>query len=335
MKLNLYTALLFLFSCLHLQAQDPVFTQFLLVPETLNPAFTGAASAWNAGLLHRSQWPDGNRRIDTQYGFANNLVDDNIGIGLTVLNHREVFTDYNFFQINGAFSYRVDINYDWRLRLGIEGGYGRKDFNFGNLLLEDQININTGAISGSSIDPGYLKNKNNINFVDFSAGVLVDQENAWFGATLKHLGRPDISFTENGNVPLDLYFTLHGGYFFELNNTPFMILPQDSNLLFSFNYMRQSQYNRLDFSTSLEMNTFAFGIIASTNPEGKSPNSHILTSLNPFVSMRAGELKLGYSYDLNTSKLGNGQGVHELSLTWQSSHTCRDCDNYKMKLKRI
>jgi type IX secretion system PorP/SprF family membrane protein len=119
MKLNLYTALLFLFSCLHLQAQDPVFTQFLLVPETLNPAFTGAASAWNAGLLHRSQWPDGNRRIDTQYGFANNLVDDNIGIGLTVLNHREVFTDYNFFQINGAFSYRVDINYDWRLRLGI------------------------------------------------------------------------------------------------------------------------------------------------------------------------------------------------------------------------
>jgi type IX secretion system PorP/SprF family membrane protein len=165
MKFNLYTALLFLFSCLHLQAQDPVFTQFLLVPETLNPAFTGAASSWNAGLLHRSQWPDGNRRIDTQYGFANNLVDDNIGIGLTVLNHREVFTDYNFFQINGAFSYRVDINRDWRLRLGIEGGYGRKDFNFGNLLLEDQININTGAISGSSIDPGYQKNKNNINFV--------------------------------------------------------------------------------------------------------------------------------------------------------------------------
>jgi hypothetical protein len=128
---------------------------------------------------------------------------------------------------------------------------------------------------------------------------------------------------------------VHGGYFFELNNTPFMILPQDSNLLFSFNYMRQSQYNRLDISTSLEMNTFAFGIIASTNPEGKSPNSHVLTSLNPFVSMRAGEFKLGYSYDLNTSKMGNGQGVHELSLTWQSSHTCRDCDNYKMKLKRI
>ena len=51
--------------------------------------------------------------------------------------------------------------------------------------------------------------------------------------------------------------------------------------------------------------------------------------------MRAGEFKLGYSYDVNTSKLGNGQGVHELSLTWQSSYTCRDCDNYKMKLKRI
>ena len=88
MKFKIYTIILLILTSIEMQAQDPVFTQFLLVPETLNPAFTGAASAWNAGLLHRSQWPDGNRRIDTQYGFANNLVNDNIGIGFTVLNHR-------------------------------------------------------------------------------------------------------------------------------------------------------------------------------------------------------------------------------------------------------
>jgi hypothetical protein len=26
--------------------------------------------------------------------------------------------------------------------------------------------------------------------------------------------------------------------------------------------------------------------------------------------------------------------VHELTLTWQSNHTCNKCDNYKVKLKR-
>ena len=335
MKFKLYILLVFVTHFIEVKAQDPVFTQFLIVPETLNPGFTGSASSWNAGIIHRRQWPEGNRRIDTQYGFANNLVTDNLGVGITVLNQKETFTNYNYFQFNGAVSYRIDLNYNWRLRLGLEGGFGRKDFNFGNLLLEDQININDGSISGSSIDPGFLRYNNQINFVDFSFGVLVDEENAWFGAALKHLTRPDISFLENGNVPLDLFLSVHGGYYFALDNSPTMILPADTDLLVSFNYMRQSQFNRLDIGASLEMNMFSFGVIAATNPEGRSTNSHLVTSLNPFVSMRAGEFKFGYSYDINTSRFGQNQGVHELTLTWQSKYTCRDCDNYRMKLKSI
>lgn len=335
MKFKLYILLVFVTHFIEVKAQDPVFTQFLIVPETLNPGFTGSASSWNAGIIHRRQWPEGNRRIDTQYGFANNLVTDNLGVGITVLNQKETFTNYNYFQFNGAVSYRIDLNYKWRLRLGLEGGFGRKDFNFGNLLLEDQININDGSISGSSIDPGFLRYNNQINFVDFSFGVLVDEENAWFGAALKHLTRPDISFLENGNVPLDLFLSVHGGYYFALDNSPTMILPADTDLLVSFNYMRQSQFNRLDIGASLEMNMFSFGVIAATNPEGRSTNSHLVTSLNPFVSMRAGEFKFGYSYDINTSRFGQNQGVHELTLTWQSKYTCRDCDNYRMKLKDI
>ncbi|WP_051604512.1 PorP/SprF family type IX secretion system membrane protein [Flavobacterium sasangense] len=335
MKFKLYILLVFVTPFIEVKAQDPVFTQFLIVPETLNPGFTGSASSWNAGIIHRRQWPEGNRRIDTQYGFANNLVTDNLGVGITVLNQKETFTNYNYFQFNGAVSYRIDLNYNWRLRLGLEGGFGRKDFNFGNLLLEDQININDGSISGGSIDPGFLRYNNQINFVDFSFGVLVDEENAWFGAALKHLTRPDISFLENGNVPLDLFLSVHGGYYFALDNSPTMILPADTDLLVSFNYMRQSQFNRLDIGASLEMNMFSFGVIAATNPEGRSTNSHLVTSLNPFVSMRAGEFKFGYSYDINTSRFGQNQGVHELTLTWQSKYTCRDCDNYRMKLKDI
>jgi type IX secretion system PorP/SprF family membrane protein len=335
MKNKFYKILVFLMVFNTVKAQDPVFTQFLIIPETLNPSFTGSASSWNAGLIHRRQWPEGNRRIDTQYAFANNLVADNIGIGITVLNQNETFTNYNYFQFNGAVSYRVDLNYNWRLRLGLEGGFGRKDLNFANLLLEDQINSNDGSIAGPSIDPGFLSYNNKINFVDFSFGALVEEENAWFGASLKHLTRPDISFTENGNVPLDLYLSVHGGYYFTPNNSPSMMLPSDSDLLFSFNYMRQSQFNRLDIGTSLEMNMFSFGLIAVTNPEGRTTNSHFLTSLNPVITMKTGEFKFGYSYDINTSKFGQSQGIHELTLTWQSSYTCRDCNSYRMKLKDI
>ena len=334
MNLRLSLYLVLVFSFIEVKAQDPIFTQYMLVPETINPAFTGIANAWNAGIINRRQWPDGNRRMDTQFGYVNNMVTDQLAVGGTVLNHHEEFTNYNYFQFNGAVSYRVVLDYDWRLRLGVEGGYGRKNFNFGGLLLEDQININDGSVSAGSIDPGVLHSSNNIDFLDFSAGVVLDDEKMWFGAALKHINRPDISFTENGNVPLNLFLTLHGGYYLTLGNLSPSFLPDDSDVLFTFNYMRQSQYNRLDIGGIIELPMFSFGLMAITNPEGKSTNSHFITSVNPVISMKLGEFTFGYSYDLNISKMGNQQGVHELSLTWQSNHTCNRCDNYKVKLKR-
>jgi hypothetical protein len=45
-----------------------------LVPETLNPAFAGTLITEYTGLIHRSQWPNENRRIDTEYALMALLV---------------------------------------------------------------------------------------------------------------------------------------------------------------------------------------------------------------------------------------------------------------------
>ena len=331
---HFYSILLLLFFAQTVYAQDPIFTQFYIVPEKISPAFTGITNTWTAGIMHRRQWPDGNRKIDTQFGYANKLVGYNTAVGITVLNHNEVFTNYNYFQFNGVFAYKIELNNYWRLRLGLEAGFGRKDYNFGSLVLEDQIDINTGAISPGSIDPGVLNYSNKINFWDFSAGFLFDQENTWIGGSIKHLNRPDISFTEIGNAPLDLFISIHGGYYVSLDNFLVTLLDADSNFLITGNYMRQAEYNRLDIGTVFEMSRFSLGLIAATNPQGRSSRSHFLTSINPVLSFKSGEFTFGYSYDTNTSRLGNSNGVHELSLYWQSSRRCDKCDNYKVKLKR-
>ena len=322
------------FITLKIYAQDPIFTQFSLVPEALNPAFTGIANTWNAGILHRSQWPDANRKIQTQYGFVNNLVTNELGIGLTLLNNHEEFTNYNYFQCNGVFAYRIHLDDKWRLGLGIEGGLGRKNFTINNLLLEDQININNGNINPTTSDAILLNGDNKISFFDMTVGFEVDQENVWFGASLKHLTRPNISFINGDNVPLEMFLSVHGGYFIELNNSPSMIFPANTNLHVMGNFMRQGQSNRFDIGLSLELPMFSFGATLATNPDGKSDNSHIITSINPFATFKAGEFTFGYSYDLNASRLGNANGIHELTLTWQSDYTCSRCDNYKVKLKR-
>lgn len=336
MKLQLklvLSILLTTISIMEVKAQDPIFTQFFLIPETINPAFTGTLVTGYTGLIHRSQWPNENRRIDTEYAFINGPIgpERNMGLGLTVLNQREVFTKYNYTQINGAYSYNVDLNDEWRFRLGIEAGYGFKNFNFSSLLLEDQINPNDGSITGGSNDSSISSLSDNIGFFDISSGLLLYSDKSWFGASLKHLNKPNIAFTDYAKVPLEMYLSVHGGYSLSLDDSLLTFFPEDTNLLLTGNYIRQAEYNRLDVGTALEFKPFILGVIAATNPERKSDNSHLLTSVNLFGSIQLNRFVFGYSYDANTSKLGNTQGVHELSLTWQIGRGCESCDNYLVK----
>lgn len=332
LKFVLYL-LLTMVSIIKVKAQDPIFTQYFLVPETINPAFTGTLVTGYSGIIHRSQWPNENRRIDTEYAFINGPIgpDREMGLGLTILNQREVFTNYNYVQINGVYSYNVNLNNDWKLRLGIEAGYGRKNFNFRSLLLEDQINSDDGSISEGTIDPSILNYNDKIDFLDISSGLLLFNEKAWFGASLKHLNKPNIAFTEYASVPLEMFLSIHSGYSLSLDDSHLTFIPDQTNILLTANYMKQAQYNRLDFGTAIELKPLMVGVIGATNPGGKSDNSHLLTSVNIFGSIQLNRFVLGYSYDINTSKLGNTQGVHELSITWQIGRECSSCDNYLVK----
>ena len=141
---------------------------------------------------------------------------------------------------------------------------------------------------------------------------------------MKHLNRPNISFLGNQNVPLDLFLTIHGGYAFDIDGTPSSLFPENTKLLVTANYMRQSQFNRLDIGSALKFDTFIIGATAALNPEKKSTNSHFLTSINPYTSVHFGNFTFGYSYDINISKIGHTQGIHELSLTWQLRF-CETC----------
>uniref|UniRef100_UPI00404737C5 type IX secretion system membrane protein PorP/SprF n=1 Tax=Flavobacterium sp. TaxID=239 RepID=UPI00404737C5 len=81
----------------------------------------------------------------------------------------------------------------------MEVGYGSKSFGFQNLILRDQINIDTEIINPTSIDPLQLNNR--IHFIDISTGLLFYTENIWIGTAIKHLNKPNIAIAEEGNIP--------------------------------------------------------------------------------------------------------------------------------------
>ena len=85
-----------LFSFGYVKAQDPIFTQFFMIPQSLSSSFAGAKEVTNAGIIHRTQWPGIDFSINTQFAYVDNWFEEmNSGVGISVLNHKETTTRYD------------------------------------------------------------------------------------------------------------------------------------------------------------------------------------------------------------------------------------------------
>mgnify|MGYP003325693358 CR=1 FL=1 len=134
MKLNLkifLTVVLLIILILSINfvfSQDPVFTQFYNIPESMNPAFAGGSGSTELGILNRTQWPGLDYSLNSQFFYFDNYIEQyNSGIELTVLNQVETVTRYNYTQIGINYSYRVQLNNQWYFYPGISVGFGNKE----------------------------------------------------------------------------------------------------------------------------------------------------------------------------------------------------------------
>ena len=314
MKKVFIFALLFLVKDLF--AQDPIFTQTFMIPETLNSGFTGSTESTNVGMVQRVQWPTLDLRVTTQYAFFDTWIDGmNSGVGLSILNHKEATTNYTFTQVNFNYALAFQISREWYFRPSVSIGLGMKNLGFQNILLEDQINIGSGAINGGSIDPS-LSNKQR-TFFDFSSSLLFHNDNSWIGITLKHLNKPNISFTAQGDVPLNMFLSLHSAIELPLAKMyMFRNMSEKHKFFILSNFMNQGQYIRLDIGTQYVYDKFSIGFLAATNPKKSQFDNPFLTSINAFVGIKWKGWKFSYSQDFTTTVIGNTGGVYEIVATY-------------------
>jgi type IX secretion system PorP/SprF family membrane protein len=295
------------------KAQDVIFSQSFLAPETLNSSFTGILNHPKVGSLHKSQFTDYGVKINTHYAYYDTWFDRfNTGIGVAILNHQEVNSNYNYSQLNFNYSLAFKISEDWYFRPSISTGIGIKSFGFQNLLLEDQINISNNSIDSSS-DPLMFQNKR--TFFDFNSSILFHNEDSWFGVTLRHLNKPNISLTNNDNMPLDIFMSIHAKYYFPIFESGYSWLAAQSKFYILSNFMMQGVSSRLDLGMQYIFDdTFSFGILAGTNPINKSDKRQLFSSINSFVGVKWKSFRFGYSYEFNTSRFINIGGSHEFSI---------------------
>lgn len=294
--------------------QDPIYTQFYAVPTLTNPAFAGSMRNTRFGLGYRNQWMgNSSYKLSTFYATADKFIETiNSGIGISLLNQNESLTNYNFTQINLAYSYHIKLTDNWAFFPAISIGYGFKQFNFSNLLFADQIDILTGTINPGSNDPFLTNDK--AQFFDISAGGVLYGKSTWIGISLKHLTKPDISFSQSEALLLDMFLSVHGGYKWTINPSTFF--PEDSFLFVNFNYIKQGIYNRIDFGTQLQLSKFSLGILASAITQKIAIETDSFISINPTIGLQFEKFKLGVSYDYPVGNYSFIRGTGEVTFQY-------------------
>jgi type IX secretion system PorP/SprF family membrane protein len=310
-------------------AQDVIFSQNFLVPETLNTSFTGAIRSSKIGSIHRSQWRNSGFKTNSSFVYFDTWFEGYMtGLGISFLNHTESASTYTFNQVNLNYSMAFQISDTWFFRPSISAGYGIKNYGFQNLLLEDQINLSNNSINTSTLDPLLLNEQR--MFFDFSSSILFNNEDSWAGLTLKHLNKPNISLTENGNVPLDIFISVHSKVLIPVFNNYRNDFYGMSKLYLLTNFMLQGNFNRLDIGTQYIVDDkFSIGILASTIPMKNTEESPLISSVSTFAGVKWLGFRFGYSYDINTTNLLNTGGIHEFSVSYDFDINIRLLDRYK------
>ena len=324
-----FIILILLVSSLQNYSQDVIFSQNFLVPETISPSFTGAIRSTKTGSVSRSQWRNSALKITSNFAFVDTWFEGfKSGLGVSFLNQKESGSSYTFNQVNLNFAMAFEISDTWYFRPSVSAGLGNKNYGFQNLLLEDQIDLNNNFINTSTIDPILLKAQR--SFLDFSTSVLFNNEDSWVGLTLKHLNKPNISLTQNGEVPLDVFLSVHTKYYIPLLENYRTWFASKSKIFVLSNYMQQGAYNRFDLGLQyIFEDQMSFGMMVATIPSKNTKETSTINSISTFAGIRWQGFRFGYSYDINTTELVNTGGIHEFSVSYDFEINIRALDRYK------
>jgi type IX secretion system PorP/SprF family membrane protein len=316
------SVIIILLCVVDVEAQDPHFSQFFSSPLTLNPALTGKfdGSLRVAGN-YRNQWPAFNNVYTTSslsidFPILNKLIPENDtwGIGVMALSDKAaggVLTN-NYIGISTAYHKALNEDGYSQIGLGFQGIYGQKRLDWSKLVFEDQLTPFGFNLTTPSADIANFTNPN-FSYLDLNAGIIytvstTDKNNFYVGASMYHINRPKESF-EGGNWNIASRTTVSaGGYF-----------PVSDNLTLHTSGIYQMQGNQNE-------TTIGGAISSSLNNDDSNPTNiyggmwmRVKDAIIPYLGLEFGGMRIGASYDINTSSLKSGsqsRGGMELSIIY-------------------
>lgn len=211
-----------------LGAQDAHFSQFQTTPLQVNPAQTGVFDGtFRLSNNYRTQWSGLGKGYSTIHVSADaplakgKLGTNFFGVGLLIYQDRAGSAGFKNTVIEASLSYVANMDDDGShfFAIGFQTGLNQMGLDPTKATWDSQWN-------GDSFDPA-LPSQDNLQleqftYLDFNGGVLYyyvpDGINTLsLGASMSHIGSPNVSFYARQESPLRRKITLHGSG--ELNLT--------------------------------------------------------------------------------------------------------------------
>lgn len=273
--------------------QDAQYTQYMYNMSVINPAYTtGNLGIVNFGALHRTQWVGVDGAPKSSNIFAHTPIDEKIEVGFSLVNDNigDVVKENNLY---ADFAYKLDLEENGNLSLGLKAGVTFFDVNFNGFTLE----------SGDVFtDPDFAENINR-SYFNMGLGAFYNKDNYYVGLSVpnilnaKHLDRDNGRY--QGTEQMHVFLT--GGYVYEVNEL-FKVKPA-----FMSKMVKGSPMS-LDLTANvLYDDKFEFGL-----------GYRINDSFSGMFNVRAtSELRIGYAYDHTIGNLGPfSSGSHEVFVLY-------------------
>lgn len=272
--------------------QDPVFTQYLFVPNSINPAYAGRTEFININLLSRHQWLTFEGAPNTQTLAADVPINESkAGIGAVIINDRigpvnqtTFYTDY---------SYQIQILKNKYLAFGLRTGMSLYSIKLSEL---EATEADDEAIS-QDVTSRFIGNAGfGVHFYD-------DKFFASFSTPRILKNKIDNIATETDEISrFERLFVLMGGYNYEIQRNlelhPALVAKFVPGSPISFDINTTIYYNKSLTTGFLYRIGDALGLILQ------------FEFLDHF--------KVGYSVDYSLSSIGrNSSGTHEFLLGYK------------------
>lgn len=314
------------------KAQDPHFSQYHASPLTLNPAMTGYTNSdYRLSFNFRNQyWSVGRPFTTGTFSYDVNLPQNESGnwaFGVLGLYDRSSGGSYSnvHLGVSGAYHKILDEEGFSKLGLGFQASLATKKISIEGLSFANQF-TSGGFNTNLPNNETFLTRSS--TYLDFNTGLLYqyEGENTSFyaGASMYHVGRPNVSLKTDAVYKLPSRYTTHAG--------ARLTVGDNSNELFlsgSFMYQAAATDKILGAAYGVNFSNDSRDLMMYMGSWYRFGDSFI-----PYVGVDFNNFQFGVSYDIINSdlKLASPKtGSFEISFNYMGHKQTNPYSNYKSK----